>query len=110
MLNSEKDKYQSGLRFRRWTRKAYAVFSSLGKEVTIGKLSMSMVPVALLKLKSVVNPFIVEDFQEVDKQEDIESAENIVLIPGLITIINVKSGEVNPFENNLLTKTVGMVS
>lgn len=39
-------KYRSykanAVRFRRWSRKAYAVFASLGKSISIGNLSVQM--------------------------------------------------------------------
>lgn len=48
------------IRFRRWSRKAYAVFSSLGRQVTIGCLRKSVVDASLSKQKSEIF-FITKD-------------------------------------------------
>jgi len=37
------------LRFRRWSRKAYAVFVSLGKSISIGSLSVDMAGATLFR-------------------------------------------------------------
>jgi hypothetical protein len=36
-------------RFRRWSRKAYAVFASLGKSISIGSLSVDMAGATLFR-------------------------------------------------------------
>ena len=45
----------SFLRFRKWSRKGYAVFSSLGRQVTIGQLHYDVAERSLAKQKSVQN-------------------------------------------------------
>lgn len=45
----------STLRFHQWSRKGYAVFSSLGRQVTIGKLHNNVTEQSLSKHKSVQN-------------------------------------------------------
>ena len=49
------------IRFRRWSRKAYAVFASLGKSISIGNLSVDMAGETL--------------FRKVEKIKDILSGE-----------------------------------
>lgn len=45
------------IRFRRWSRKGYAMFGSLGKLVTIGTLNKSVVEASLNKQQGVIMPF-----------------------------------------------------
>ena len=44
--------YRTTLRFRKWSRKAYAAFASLGRCVTIGCLPKSVADSSLSKQKS----------------------------------------------------------
>lgn len=43
------------IRFRRWTRKGYAIFSSLGRSVTIGTLVREVADASLKKQKAGVS-------------------------------------------------------
>lgn len=44
------------IRFRKWSRKAYAAFASIGKCVTIGHVSKSIADNSLTKSKTVTSP------------------------------------------------------
>lgn len=44
------------IRFRKWSRKAYATFASIGKCVTIGHVSKSIADNSLTKNKTVIYP------------------------------------------------------
>lgn len=48
-------KIKQSVRFRCWSRKRYAMFLSLGRQVTIGYLAKDIVEVALKKQKGVVS-------------------------------------------------------
>lgn len=43
---------QKSIRFRRWSRKAYSVFCSVGKHITIGRVSAGIADASLKKSKS----------------------------------------------------------
>lgn len=48
----KKQSYRTSLRFRKWSRKAYAAFASLGRCVTIGCLPKSVADSSLKKQKA----------------------------------------------------------
>jgi len=50
----------TSVRFRRWTRKAYAVFASLGKIVSIGNLKIEMAGHTLFRKVVNINPISVD--------------------------------------------------
>lgn len=57
-------------RFRRWCRKAYAMFCSLGKCVTIGNLKKGIADVSLEKQPNVCTSFSVCKFEEKEEKGD----------------------------------------
>lgn len=71
------------LRFRRWSRKAYAVFCSLGKCVTIGTLKKGIADVSLGKQANVCTSGavclpVVEDKTEDEAEEALNPFENLL--------------------------------
>lgn len=58
------------IRFRRWCRKAYAMFCSLGKCVTIGNLKKGIADVSLGKQPNVCTSFSVCKFEEKEEISD----------------------------------------
>lgn len=59
------------IRFRRWSRKGYAMFYSLGKCVTIGNLKKGIADVSLGKQANICTSFSVcQPLQEEDHAED----------------------------------------
>ena len=54
-MNTAKHSHTTPIRFRQWSRKGYAVFSSLGKQVCIGQLHYNVAEQSLSKQKSVQN-------------------------------------------------------
>lgn len=78
--------YQSKqtIRFRRWSRKAYAMFFSLGKCVTIGSLKKGIADVSLGKqsdmciMFSVCNPLEKEDADKEKAEEGLNPFEKML--------------------------------
>lgn len=61
----------NGIRFRRWSRKAYAVFVSLGKSITIGSLSVHMAGDTLFRKVQLIRSIITgEREKELSPEEE----------------------------------------
>ncbi len=73
----------TSLRFKRWSRKAYAVFLSLGKIVTIGRLSVDIANASESKTEGFQN-FTLKEFGDTS-MEELYSQENLDLGLQLIT-------------------------
>lgn len=58
-------------RFRRWTRKAYAVFASLGKTVSIGNLKIEMAGQTLFRGVENIAKIFTDDIEEASESEDL---------------------------------------
>lgn len=76
------------LRFRRWSRKSYAVFASLNKVVSIGSLVVSVADKSLLKTASHISNFVSDllmDSQEVSDSafDELETATNNCILQTL---------------------------
>ncbi|WP_036865324.1 hypothetical protein [Porphyromonas sp. COT-108 OH2963] len=76
MLILTHNRGSKALRFRRWSRKAYAVFMSVGRVVTIGTLHLSVAERLLQKSQNTISvavqeflPAIKEPFCEEEEQE-----------------------------------------
>lgn len=85
-------------RFRRWCRKAYAMFCSLGKCVTIGNLKKGIADVSLEKLPNVCVLFSVCKFAEEDDEdkanEELNPLENLLqmfLVQPQLQVVDVDS-------------------
>ncbi len=89
------------IRFRQWSRKAYAAFCSLGRNVTIGTLRKSVIEASLSKVKSgtssIASIFITEKDSSWEKDSlDTESGCTDILITDiLITLQQEKSAVAN---------------
>lgn len=71
------NKYDS-VRFRRWSRKNFAVFSGLHREISIGHIAFDISEKALLKSnKKTIASFA--DSETNNPEEDVEVVENILL-------------------------------
>lgn len=82
---------RSIVRFRRWARKGYSIFSSLGKQVSIGVLDFRIANTSLKKLSvGISDLFSLEE----DKDKDMESEEllenELGLMPALCLNLNIK--------------------
>lgn len=66
-------KNRQSIRFRRWSRKAYAVFCSVGRCVTIGCLSKAVADSSLSKQKGENLSTVAESYQDketIDEEND----------------------------------------
>lgn len=82
----------SNLRFKRWSRKAYAIFLSLGREVTIGKLSVQIADASSRKQEN-------KGFEEIRfSNEDLKLEEKEELMslqePVLVAVLSENVNEV----------------
>lgn len=76
-------------RFKRWSRQSYAVFATLGKAVTIGRLSVHMATRILFEpVIRLISGSISDSYSEPDKQEDENAVENALLIAAMPVITN----------------------
>lgn len=100
-----------GLRFKRWSRKSYAVFQSLGVSVTIGQLAVhvqekSAVKLAPAKQYHLTSSVSSEDLEEFRESEDLLHVslliENLIVINNKEIAAAVKS--VCTFINNQLNR------
>ena len=63
----------NSLRFRRWSRRAWAVFASLGREVTIGALRVPVSEQSLVKADGMIGIHLTE--RDTIEEEDEELLE-----------------------------------
>lgn len=84
------------IRFRRWSRKGYAVFCSLSKNVTIGRVCVSICDLSLKKSSQTSSNKVINTIskKEIDEYEDelsdfIESQFDVQLL-ALFNIANQK--------------------
>jgi len=89
-------------RFKRWSRKSYAVFATLGKAVTIGKLRVHMAISILLKPEVRLIPDnISENHSEFEIQEDEFAAQNAQLLTAIPVITNTYTDAAAPAVINI---------
>ncbi|MGL4781658.1 MAG: hypothetical protein ACRCXN_12645 [Bacteroidales bacterium] len=72
-MRSKKHILHSSIRFRRWTRKRYATFCSLGKVISIGHLRCGIAEQSLLKQYIFDNILFIDtnlDYDIEDKEHD----------------------------------------
>ena len=88
---------KSSFRFRRWSRKAYAVFASLGKAISIGNLSVDMAGATLFRSIDLIKRIF---FGEPEKEELAEDELPVLLIENsVIAILVNKTGGESPAAN-----------
>ena len=64
------------LRFRRWSRRAWAVFASLGREVTIGMLGSTLTGQSMVKSQVPAGAMNCEEIQHLEEeQEELEEVQ-----------------------------------
>lgn len=87
------------IRFRRWSRKAYAVFASLGKSISIGNLSVQMAGDSLFRKVELVKCIITGDRE---KESGTEEEKLPLLLTESLLIANFvsKSAGEYPAANN----------
>lgn len=68
-MYSNSQLFQTSIVFRRWTRKAYAVFSSLGKQITIGHLTSGISEASLCKLETSIHSTCYSELKEESEEE-----------------------------------------
>jgi hypothetical protein len=82
-------KYKSSqYRFRRWSRHAWAVFASLRKVISIGNLSLLMIPGTIL-LERIPSFFNIINDEE--KNEDSVDWQDEIILEKEFLLINAKS-------------------
>lgn len=74
------------IRFRRWTRKGYAIFSSLGRCVTIGTLGREVADASLKKQKTAIplNPIKTGGNVSYEEEMEDELPDGVWIGPGLV--------------------------
>lgn len=65
--------HQSVSRFRRWSRKSFSVFASLGREVSIGMLTVAMT--ARIIFRELLQETLVQLFDRKEDDDEITDAE-----------------------------------
>lgn len=90
------------LRFRHWSRKAYAIFKSIGKHVTIGKLKNIIADRLLGKQTHAVS--IVNHTEQHDREDDGGIIDNFEVIQTFLlkafALNSIRlSGDVNCYKN-----------
>lgn len=74
-----------GLRFRSWSRKGFAVFSSLGRVVHIGSLSVSLVQ-WIGELVEHVETILLKAIEALDDDaSDVQEPEELALMPIVVS-------------------------
>lgn len=83
------------VRFRRWARKGYSIFASLGKQVSIGVLDFRIANTSLKKLSVGIASSISDLFSlEEDKDKELENEEllenELALMPAFCMNFNME--------------------
>lgn len=89
------------IRFRRWSRKAYAVFVSLGKSITIGNLSVHMAGDTLFRKVQLIKCIITgEREKELSPEEEL----TLLLTESTLTVnfVSKTAGEYPATNNQFL--------
>lgn len=76
------------LRFRRWSRKSYAMFLSMGKCVTIGYLKKSVIEASLNKQQAPTSyTYIHQEDLDISAEEESGSLSGVLQIPLFLAIL-----------------------
>ena len=108
LMQESKSYSKSQLYFSRWSRKSYAIFSSLSREVRISRLSVDMCGKALLKLNK-FSMFFYEKFDYLFNAIDMPSIKKMDisdLIAETFQLLNNRDLKVRPMVafNNSINK------
>lgn len=91
------------LRFRRWSRNAYAVFFSLGKCVSIGNLKKGIIEASLPKEKAYF--FATTSFIEIDNNpEDFDDFDPLLLMMESLNISIFQASSLTKFAETTYNK------
>lgn len=63
----------NNFRFKRWSRKSYAIFSGINKIISIGTLTADICEASLEKVKKQILPFAINKESETPKNEELET-------------------------------------
>lgn len=75
-MNYSRTSVGLSLRFRRWSRRAWAVFASLGQEVTIGTLVSALTGQSMVKSQVPAGAMNCEEIQHLEEeQEELEEVQ-----------------------------------
>lgn len=86
--------HSTTLRFKRWSRKAYAVFASLGRAVSIGRLSVGIAEASEKKMAiSGYREFRIVDLLDVNEEDNVLELQ---VVPALIEQNNEIFHLINP--------------
>lgn len=83
-MNQSGQHTSRSLRFKRWSRKSYAVFCSLGVTVTIGQLAVHVQEKSVVKLASAKLFTTINDLFDIS--EEITEEENDLLPASLVAV------------------------
>jgi hypothetical protein len=83
----------NAIRFRRWSRKAYAVFASLGKSITIGSLSVHMAGDTLFRKVQLIKSIIITGEQEKELSPEEEPALLLTESTLIVNFVSKTAGE-----------------
>jgi hypothetical protein len=97
-MQERKSYSKTKIYFSRWSRKSYAIFTSLGKDVKISRLSVDMCGKSLLKLNK-FSMFFYEKIDYLANIVDVSSLKKIdisELIEEIMLLLNIKEIRVLP--------------
>lgn len=83
--------------FSRWSRKAYAIFASLHKQIKIAKLRADIFDIPFFKLSYVDLPKMVEETEEEEDKEELNTNSFIYLLSSIF----LERGIDNAFLNSI---------
>ena len=80
-----------GIHFKSWSRKGYAVFSSLGRVVHIGSLSVSVVQWIgeLVEHVETILSKVIDALE--DEASDVQEQEELALMPIVVTTTDISA-------------------
>lgn len=88
MNNIRTQKSKQTIRFKRWSRKGYAIFSGLKKEVTIGETVTKISDKSLTKLKKNIREIVNLTQSQLENKEELE--EQQCLITTELQTVNIR--------------------
>lgn len=96
------------LRFRRWSRKAWAVFASVGREVTIGTLRDGIAEQSMAKAHVPAGACVHEAIQQLQEEQDELEEVQLRVVEVLPLTLAVPAGAASAFFSQQYS-TVGTV-
>ncbi len=91
------------LRFRRWSRNAYAVFFSLGKCISIGSLKKSISDASLPKTKvAIFNPTLSNDKEP--KSDELDDSDLLLFLMDFLNLNILQASTIKKFADPAYNK------